>query len=192
VKEGEGTTAPVLADQGAPGTASAEAAKQREKEEHLFLDYVRLAALRPRFTVGFFHSSSRQRRDTPSSLRPFSLPGQAKGYDWVTVGRLVDENPALINAHPCGRWSALHQAVRANERDIVELLLSRRADVAVKNASGQTPMDPLRRSQVVVVVGVVVVFVGGSSSVVGVGGSVSCFHVAHCRTWRNPSPWWTC
>jgi len=66
----------------------------------------------------------------------------AKSYHWIGLARMLQEDPTLINASANGlRWTALHQATRASEPDVVEFLLSRRADFSATNREGQRPMD---------------------------------------------------
>merc|ERR1712228_845520 len=40
-----------------------------------------------------------------------------------------------------GRWTALHQAAQAGDRETVRFLISRGADRRLTNSNGQTPLD---------------------------------------------------
>lgn len=66
---------------------------------------------------------------------------RARNYDWPELAAALRWDPTLVNAQPAGRWTALHQAVRAGERSVVEWLLSARADTTLKNNEGATPAD---------------------------------------------------
>ena len=61
----------------------------------------------------------------------------AKAYDFKELWSLLDEEPELVNAQPLGRWSALHQAVHANEESVVRRLLECRASVRVSRLAYQ-------------------------------------------------------
>jgi hypothetical protein len=65
----------------------------------------------------------------------------AKGYHWVGLAAVLKWDPDLVNAQPCGRWSALHQAACAGEKTVVEWLLYARANPGCKNAEGMQPSD---------------------------------------------------
>ena len=62
----------------------------------------------------------------------------AKAHDFARVRRMVSESPALVNAAPAGRWSALHQAAHAPDADTVRFLLDHGADVSVLTRDGRT------------------------------------------------------
>ncbi len=70
-------------------------------------------------------------------------------YDWVGVAAELERHPSLINVHPCGRWTALHQAARSGESAVVEWLLHIRADTLMQNSRGETPLDVTHHSQIV-------------------------------------------
>lgn len=59
------------------------------------------------------------------------------------------QDNTLINAQPGGRWTALHQAVRAGEKSVVEWLLCCRADTNKKNKDGQRAIDLTERRDLV-------------------------------------------
>jgi hypothetical protein len=63
----------------------------------------------------------------------------AKSYDWIELAAALEWDPTLVNAHPCGRWSALHQAVWGREKAVVEWLLYAKADPTCKDAEGRQP-----------------------------------------------------
>ncbi|CAE7896808.1 PSMD10, partial [Symbiodinium microadriaticum] len=57
------------------------------------------------------------------------------------VQRVLLGKPHLVNAQPCGRFSALHQASQANNAGAVSFLLEARADVNAKTSAGQIAAD---------------------------------------------------
>eukprot|EP00403_Amphidinium_massartii_P029876 CAMPEP_0178389732 /NCGR_PEP_ID=MMETSP0689_2-20121128/10278_1 /TAXON_ID=160604 /ORGANISM="Amphidinium massartii, Strain CS-259" /LENGTH=753 /DNA_ID=CAMNT_0020010211 /DNA_START=64 /DNA_END=2325 /DNA_ORIENTATION=- len=65
----------------------------------------------------------------------------AKSRRWPMVKAMLDEQPDLVNAHPQGRWSALHQAAASGYREAVQLLLTRKADASAKNSAGATAAE---------------------------------------------------
>lgn len=65
----------------------------------------------------------------------------AKGHQWDKVKSALNRWPMLVNAHPMGRWSALHQAAKSGNKDAVHLLLSRKADANLKNSEGRMAVD---------------------------------------------------
>mmetsp|Transcript_29101 Transcript_29101/g.53052 ORF Transcript_29101/g.53052 Transcript_29101/m.53052 type:complete len:739 (+) Transcript_29101:33-2249(+) len=65
----------------------------------------------------------------------------AKSRRWTMVKAMLDEQPDLVNVHPGGRWSALHQAAASGCREAVELLLARRADPGLKNSAGASAAE---------------------------------------------------
>ena len=73
----------------------------------------------------------------------------AKAYDWVGLAAALAQDTTLINAQPDGRWTALHQAVMAGEKSVVEWLLYSRADIKKKNNDGQTAIDLAQRGDIV-------------------------------------------
>ena len=64
-----------------------------------------------------------------------------KDWDFDNVKAMIEAEPLLLNSQPAGRWTALHQAAAAGEREVVEWLLSKGADRAAKNRDGQTPLQ---------------------------------------------------
>ena len=50
----------------------------------------------------------------------------------------VRNNRALVNVHPSGRWTALHQAALAGDAHTVQFLCERDADLHLLNREGQT------------------------------------------------------
>jgi hypothetical protein len=64
----------------------------------------------------------------------------AKRYDWIRLAAHLKWDPDLVNAHPCKRWTALHQAARSGETSVVEWLLYARADPCRKNKEGRRPL----------------------------------------------------
>jgi len=64
----------------------------------------------------------------------------AKTYNWSAVKKILDTHPDLINVSPKNRWTALHQAVHRNNKDMVEYLLKRGANTHIVS-KGQTPKE---------------------------------------------------
>jgi len=52
----------------------------------------------------------------------------AKDWDFEEVRTMLEAEPALVNAQPAGRWSALHQAAAAGNVEMVTFLLGKGAD----------------------------------------------------------------
>jgi len=77
----------------------------------------------------------------PSDAQAHDFLDTAKYYNWHVMKKKVEHCPRLVNVHPRGRWSALHQAAHAGDEDAVRFLLARKADVTVKNKDGQTALD---------------------------------------------------
>ncbi|MDR2028151.1 MAG: ankyrin repeat domain-containing protein [Treponema sp.] len=67
------------------------------------------------------------------------IMGVKAAADITTIGLILDKN-ALVNARNKEGDTALHLAVRQNEREIGELLLVRGADVFAPNAKGESPL----------------------------------------------------
>jgi len=64
----------------------------------------------------------------------------AKDNNWQTVYGLLNETPELINVvgGSANRWTALHQACGANDKDVVSYLLSKGANKNIVNRDGLT------------------------------------------------------
>jgi hypothetical protein len=70
----------------------------------------------------------------------------AKVGAWALVKKRLVEDPPLVNEQPAGRYSALHQAVRWGDEDVVRHLLSiRGCNVLVETKDGETPLDLARK-----------------------------------------------
>lgn len=68
----------------------------------------------------------------------------AKMFEWKELFRQLGVTPSLLNVQPNRRWSALHQAAFAGDKDIVCQLLERRADPwATATAANVRPLDVL-------------------------------------------------
>jgi hypothetical protein len=72
----------------------------------------------------------------------------AKEFEWVEVQRKVSDEPSLVNAQPCGRWSALHQASFGGFPDAVLFLLDSKASLEAKTEDGKTPLDVAKKDVV--------------------------------------------
>jgi len=73
----------------------------------------------------------------------------AKSYDWIDVAQALNWDPTLINVNPSGRWTALHQAVRADAKPVVEWLLHCHADPTMKTARGSAPMELTNNPEII-------------------------------------------
>ena len=71
----------------------------------------------------------------------------AKNFDWDQVQAALDAVPALINAQPKNRWSALHQASHSGDMNAVESLLKRQADPTLTTSDGRTPLQVAKDGQ---------------------------------------------
>lgn len=67
----------------------------------------------------------------------------AKTFQFEKLWPLVTEKPALVNAQPKQRWSALHQAARSKAIEPVKFLLHFGASLDAKTTDGKTPLDIL-------------------------------------------------
>ena len=65
----------------------------------------------------------------------------AKRFDFERVVEMARRNPALINASPSGRWSALHQAGTAGHVETVRFLLEHGAQTGLAARDGQRAAD---------------------------------------------------
>ena len=65
----------------------------------------------------------------------------AKAFDFVKVRALVSDNIEYVNAQPSGRWTAIHQAALHGDRDTIEFLIDKGADLKCKTRDGQMPHD---------------------------------------------------
>ena len=72
----------------------------------------------------------------------------AKVYDWIGLAEALKWNKKLVNVQPLGRWTALHQAARSGEKQVVEWLLGEGADPTKRTASGNTVMSLTTRRDI--------------------------------------------
>eukprot|EP00443_Scrippsiella_acuminata_P112248 CAMPEP_0115586630 /NCGR_PEP_ID=MMETSP0272-20121206/7797_1 /TAXON_ID=71861 /ORGANISM="Scrippsiella trochoidea, Strain CCMP3099" /LENGTH=759 /DNA_ID=CAMNT_0003021699 /DNA_START=34 /DNA_END=2310 /DNA_ORIENTATION=+ len=72
----------------------------------------------------------------------------AKTFAWGEVRKMLDGTPDLVNVQPAGRMSALHQAVYRDDAQVVDFLLSRKADVNLRNSRGQRPIDITKNAKI--------------------------------------------
>ena len=83
----------------------------------------------------------------PNASEPnFDTPFlRAVRYGQTAIAKLLLEHGASINACSSGDGnSALHWAVAAGNKDLVDLLLQHKADVNARNLRGETPLDLTR------------------------------------------------
>ena len=66
--------------------------------------------------------------------------------EFERVRQMVEAEPAYVNVQPAQRWTALHQAAGAGDKETVKLLLAKGADKAAKNRDGQTPLQVADKS----------------------------------------------
>ena len=72
----------------------------------------------------------------------------AKVYDWIGLADALRWNKQLVNAQQRGRWTALHQAARSGERQVVEWLLGEGADLNKKSAKGESILSLAKRKDI--------------------------------------------
>eukprot|EP00747_Dinoflagellata_sp_TGD_P185340 gnl/TRDRNA2_/TRDRNA2_41842_c0_seq2.p1 gnl/TRDRNA2_/TRDRNA2_41842_c0~~gnl/TRDRNA2_/TRDRNA2_41842_c0_seq2.p1 ORF type:complete len:288 (+),score=86.81 gnl/TRDRNA2_/TRDRNA2_41842_c0_seq2:37-864(+) len=65
----------------------------------------------------------------------------AKSFQWADVKAKLESSPDLINAQPCHRWTACHQAAFEGNKDMVEFLIKKGADLNATTRGGQKPLD---------------------------------------------------
>jgi len=76
-----------------------------------------------------------------------ALLDDAKFYRWDAMKETLNRSPKMVNVQPCGRWSCLHQAVEQGDKEVVNFLLSKKADVTLVTKDGSTALDLAQRSK---------------------------------------------
>ena len=61
--------------------------------------------------------------------------------DLEQVKTLLEKNPELLNTKDYNGSTLLHHAANKNQKEIMELLITKGADVHAKNGMGYTPLD---------------------------------------------------
>eukprot|EP01044_Picomonas_judraskeda_P017425 COSAG03_NODE_3277_length_2107_cov_347.025398_1_plen_557_part_01 len=90
----------------------------------------------------------------PTVTEQHEFLDHAKAKNWSAVRAMLIKNYMLINATPGGprsadvRWSALHQAARAQSAEAVQMLLRFGADPLLRNRNGHTARDLTRNRAV--------------------------------------------
>ena len=84
----------------------------------------------------------------PDVAKQHEFLDMAKNHDWAGVRRELAAVPQLVNVQPAGRWSALHQAVHADDAEAVRDLLRIGASLHAKTKDGKTPRDVAKRAVV--------------------------------------------
>ena len=77
----------------------------------------------------------------------YAAPREAKHFKWSAVMEQLQQRGGgtrLVNVQPCGRWSALHQAVYGDSVETVIGLLICKANVDVLTGDGKAPLDRMR------------------------------------------------
>ena len=74
--------------------------------------------------------------------RMYASPREAKYFNWESLTKQLMRvgGTRLVNVQPCGRWSALHQAVYGDSVEMVSLLLDCLANVNALAGDGKTPL----------------------------------------------------
>jgi len=65
----------------------------------------------------------------------------ARNLQFDEVRKLVRADPRYAQVQVAGRWTALHQAASAGDRETVALLVEKGANVKAKTKDGRTPLD---------------------------------------------------
>eukprot|EP00411_Alexandrium_monilatum_P041628 CAMPEP_0175389768 /NCGR_PEP_ID=MMETSP0095-20121207/31061_1 /TAXON_ID=311494 /ORGANISM="Alexandrium monilatum, Strain CCMP3105" /LENGTH=315 /DNA_ID=CAMNT_0016688293 /DNA_START=17 /DNA_END=964 /DNA_ORIENTATION=- len=65
----------------------------------------------------------------------------AKGFEWEEVKSMLARAPDLINVQPAGRWTALHQAAFAGDKEMSEWLVEKGSDLQALTHARKTPLQ---------------------------------------------------
>lgn len=79
--------------------------------------------------------------DVPVNVTDVDLAKAITKGDTATVTAILDENPQLINLPNAVGETPLHYAARANNPEMIQLLLQRGAVPTVRNDAEETPAD---------------------------------------------------
>ena len=75
----------------------------------------------------------------PPNEKAHAFLDLAKAFDWAAVEQALQADPSLVSVQPGRRWSALHQAAHANDREAVGMLLRRKANPLAVSQQQETP-----------------------------------------------------
>lgn len=79
--------------------------------------------------------------DIPVNATDVDLAKAIMKGDSSTVTTILDQNPQLVNTPNAVGETPLHYAARANNPDMIRLLLERGAMIMVRNDAEETPAD---------------------------------------------------
>src|SRR5689334_3389202 len=77
---------------------------------------------------------------TATATAPPTLVDAARTGDWSAVRTMVAANKNAVNTPDVDGTTPLHWAIRADERDIVDVLLRAGADATAQDRLGVTPL----------------------------------------------------
>merc|ERR1719330_760146 len=72
----------------------------------------------------------------PSVADQHKFLDHARDQDWDQVKSMMETWPSIVSVQPAQRWSALHQAAAAGNKDMVRFLVDANADVGATNKDG--------------------------------------------------------
>ena len=123
--------------------AEAQARADRIKEEENQKKADRERAERERERIAFENKAAQQEAATHGiSEQDFRFAAGGRGH-LEDVVSFIDRHPDKVNAPDANRWTALHEAARAGNTEIIQVLLGAGADVALTTKSGQNALQLL-------------------------------------------------
>ena len=123
--------------------AEAQARADRIKEEENQKKADRERAERERERIAFENKAAQQEAATNGiSEQDFRFAAGGRGH-LEDVVSFIDRHPDKVNAPDANRWTALHEAARAGNTEIIQVLLGAGADVVLTTKSGQNALQLL-------------------------------------------------
>ena len=123
--------------------AEAQARADRIKEEENQKKADRERAERERERIASENKAAQQEAATHGiSEQDFRFAAGGRGH-LEDVVSFIDRHPDKVNAPDANRWTALHEAARAGNTEIIQVLLGAGADVVLTTKSGQNALQLL-------------------------------------------------
>ena len=123
--------------------AQARADRIKEEENQKKADRERAERERERERIASENKAAQQEAATNGiSEQDFRFAAGGRGH-LEDVVSFIDRHPDKVNAPDANRWTALHEAARAGNTEIIQVLLGAGADVALTTKSGQNALQLL-------------------------------------------------